>query len=84
MKKQMAIVRKWLADPDSVSQKKLEDNATDAYNACMSIVPACDSYHHAYNSCRSAALAANAYSRHIASAADDLASYNKAKKRENT
>jgi hypothetical protein len=33
MNKHILLVKKWLADKDSVSQEELEENAVDAYDA---------------------------------------------------
>jgi hypothetical protein len=36
MNKHIELVMKWLADPASVSQEELEENAVDAYDATSS------------------------------------------------
>jgi hypothetical protein len=69
MNKHIELVKKWLADKDSVSQQKLEDNASDAHAAYYAAEAdanayrpsvANDAYYAAYRAASSAAYYAYA------------------------
>jgi hypothetical protein len=70
MNKHIELVKKWLADKESVSREELEDNAEAAYAAANAYRPSAanDAYYRAY---RAACCAAYAACR----AAGDYAAY---------
>jgi len=71
MSKHIELVKKWLADPDSVTQRELESNAAAA-DATAAAAYAADAAWDAADTARAAARAATRY----AAAADyDTAAY---------